>query len=272
MKVKSNVKAGGISINHGQAARGLRIKPKVTAGLVATLLVLSLAQALVLADTSEEQARKERQFQACMRPAKNAHQRAVKEAQQEKARADRQAQDDFKAAMHKAKHDAERTAAKKARQEALIKAKDALRNATREAQAAMKAATESCRNPQPPETASNNTGKNDARGCGADNPAAGTLGHGPRGRNSVRMDLRVVDEAGKPVQGAKTKLWSERQSNGMFCETVHTTGECGNVLMDPIHITKTLQLKLEAKGFKPQMIQVDPAQLDRPFQVVMQTK
>ena len=42
--------------------------------------------------------------------------------------------------------------------------------------------------------------------------------------------------------------------------------------MDPIHITKTLQLKSEAKGFKPGTVQVDPAQLDRPFQVVMREK
>jgi hypothetical protein len=42
--------------------------------------------------------------------------------------------------------------------------------------------------------------------------------------------------------------------------------------MDPIHITKTLQLKLEARGFEPQMIQVDPAQLDKPFTAVMQTR
>jgi hypothetical protein len=86
------------------------------------------------------------------------------------------------------------------------------------------------------------------------------------------MDLRVVDEAGKPVRGVKTKLWSERLSNGLFCETVHTTDPCGTVLMDPIHFNKTLQLKLEAKGFEPRMIQVDPSQLDRPFRVVMQTK
>jgi hypothetical protein len=55
-------------------------------------------------------------------------------------------------------------------------------------------------------------------------------------------------------------------------ETIHTTDPCGGVLMDPIHITKTLQLKLEARGFEPQTIQVDPSQLDKPFRAVMQAK
>lgn len=45
-----------------------------------------------------------------------------------------------------------------------------------------------------------------------------------------------------------------------------------NVLMDPTHIDETLQLKLEARGFKPRVVQVDPARLDRPPQVVMRTR
>jgi uncharacterized protein YaiL (DUF2058 family) len=107
MRVNSNVKAGGISIDHGRATKGLRVKSKVIAGLSTLLLALSLAQDFVHADTSQEQARKEREFQAYVRPAQDAQQRAVEEAQQEKVRAERQAESDFKAAMHKAKHDAE---------------------------------------------------------------------------------------------------------------------------------------------------------------------
>lgn len=277
MKVKSNAKAGDIHINHSQAVRGLRVNSKVKAGSIAVLLVLLLAQVVTISaqhgrDWREAQARREKEIEACSRSAEAAYKKAVNDAQHENRLAEQKAEADYRTAIRDAKSDAARTAAKKAQREAERAAQSALRIAVRGAQDALKAAVESCRNPKPPETAKNKPVNNNARGCGADNPTQGTLGHGPRGHNSVRMDLRLVDETGTPVRGAKTKLWSERQSNGLYCETIHTTGECGNVLMDPIHMTKTLQLKLEAKGFKPQVIQVDPAQLDRQFQVVMRTK
>jgi hypothetical protein len=231
-------------------------------------------------DWQQAQARKEREIQVCMRMWDVAFKQTVKDAQREKRHAEHKAQDAYRTALRNAKSEAERSAAKLAKREALRKAQIELRNAVRDAQKIMQAAHETCRNPKPPETANNNSNNNtnkppasSARSCGGNNSTGGTLGHGPRPRNpSVRMDLSVVDEAGKPVRGVKTKLWSERQSNGLSCETIHTTDACGNVLMAPIHITKTLQLKLEANGFEPQMIQVDPAQLDRPFKAVMQAK
>jgi hypothetical protein len=210
----------------------------------------------------EAQARREREIQACMRPSGVAFQKAISEAQHSLKEAERKAQQDYSAAMHKAKTDAARSAAKKAKQEALRNAQDEARQARRAAEQARQEAEQSCRNPKQPETTKNNP---------PSNTAEGTLGHGPRGGNpSVRMDLRVVDETGRPVQGVKTRLWSERQSNGLLCETIHTTDALGKVLMNPIHLTKTLQLKLEARGFEPQMIQVDPSQLDRPFTAVLQ--
>jgi len=215
-------------------------------------------------DYKEEQARRERQIQACMRPAGLAFQKALQEAQQNLREAERKAQQDYSAAVRNNKSDAAREAARKAKQEALRKAQDESQQARRAAQQDKQQAEQSCRNPKQPETTNNNP---------PGNTTEGTLGHGPRGRNpSVRMDLRVVDETGKPVQGVKTKLWSERQSNGFLCETFHTTDALGKVLMDPIHFTKTLQLKLEARGFEPQMIQVEPSQLDKPFRAVMQAK
>jgi hypothetical protein len=210
-----------------------------------------------------------------------AYQQTVKAAKHEQRLAEQKAEADYRAAMRNAKSDAARHAAKMAKREAMVKAQHALRNAIRDAQEVMQKANESCRNPKQPEQTNNNSNNNNpkkpadssARSCGGNNSSEGTLGHGPRPRNpTVRMDLRVVDETGRPVRGVKTKLWSERQSNGLLCETVHMTDPCGGVLMDPIHITKTLQLKLEARGFEPQMIQVDPAQLDRPFRAVMQAK
>jgi flagellar biosynthesis GTPase FlhF len=200
-----------------------------------------------------------------MRPSLMAYQDALREAQHNLAKAERQAEQAYNAALRNAKSDAERTEARRAKQQAVRKAQDEARQARRVAQEAKQQAEQSCRNPKQPETSNNNPVKN--------NPTEGTLGHGPRGGNpSVRMDLRVVDGTGKPVSGVKTKLWSERQSNGFLCETFHTTDALGKVLMDPIHFTKTLQLKLEAKGFAPQTIQVDPAQLDQPFTAVLQVK
>ena len=210
----------------------------------------------------EAQARRERELQVCMRPAGVAFQKALSEAQHNLKKAERDAQQAYSAAIHKDKSDAARAAAKKAKQEALRNAQEEAQQARRAAQEAKQKAEQSCRNPKQPETTNNNP----------INPTERTLGHGPRGRNSVRMDLRVVDETGKPVSGVKTKLWSERQSNGLLCETFHTTDALGKVLMDPIHFNKTLQLKLEAKGFKSQMVQVEPSQLDRPFRAVMQAK
>ncbi|HLL75533.1 MAG TPA: hypothetical protein VK421_09745, partial [Pyrinomonadaceae bacterium] len=113
-----------------------------------------------------------------------------------------------------------------------------------------------------------------------DNPTTGplqnggpTLGHGPTARSrSVRMDLRVVDQGGNPVGNAKAKLWSERQPNGFSCECTHFTDVSGKVLMDPIHLTKTLTLEVEAKGFEPLSVAVSPDSLNRPFQAVLQAK
>jgi hypothetical protein len=211
-------------------------------------------------EAQEAQARRERDIQACSRPWNNAYQQTVKDIKHEKLLADRTAEDEYQSAMHKAKSDAERHAAKLAKRKAQEKAQDAARVAIRQGQEILQKGIETCRNPKQPETNNNPPS----------NTAEGTLGHGPRGQNhSVRMDLRVVDETGEPVRGVKTKLWSERQSNGLLCETLHTTDARGKVLMDPIHFTKNLQLKLEAKGFEPQMIQVDPSQLDRPFKAVM---
>ncbi|HEV2860053.1 MAG TPA: hypothetical protein VGX48_03535 [Pyrinomonadaceae bacterium] len=260
MKVKSNLKAGGTTLNHSRSVNGLRVKS------IGILLVLSLGQLPVLAnprDDQAEEARKQRQFQTCMRPAELAYQKAIKEAQHNLKMAEHAAEGDYREAMRNAKSDAARTAAREAKRRAEKKAQEAARLAQRAALDAKRAAADSCRNPKPPEQPENN-------------PAAstqGTLGHGPRGLNpSVRMDLRVVDGTGKPVQGVKAKLWSERQSNGFLCEAFHTTDARGTALMNPIHFNKTLQLKLEAKGFEPQIVQVDPSQLDRPFRAVMQAK
>ncbi|MCA1631749.1 MAG: hypothetical protein LC785_17625, partial [Acidobacteria bacterium] len=116
----------------------------------------------------------------------------------------------------------------------------------------------------------NNSGNDSANNAPPKEP---TLGHGPTARNpSVRMDLRVVDQDGNPVKGVKAKLASERGENGLKCDCEHVTDALGKVLMDPIHLTRTLKLTLQAKGFDPLQLDVDPSKLNQPYRAVMQAK
>ncbi|HVG31107.1 MAG TPA: CHAT domain-containing tetratricopeptide repeat protein [Pyrinomonadaceae bacterium] len=129
----------------------------------------------------------------------------------------------------------------------------------------------SCPAFSPGDDNNNNNKSNDA----ANNtpPNEPTLGHGPTARNpSVRMDLRVVDQDGNPVKGVKAKLESERGAGGLLCDCTHFTDAAGKVLMDPIHLTRTLKLTLQAKGFDPLQVSVDPSKLNQPFRVAMQAK
>lgn len=223
-----------------------------------------------------------RAYTECMARAKRNYQASTRPAHQKLMEAKRKAEEAYNKAIRADKSAAARHAAQDAKRTAMRQADADYRDALKPLKEAWEQAENACRRPQasqeePNNNSNNNTPKkpadSSARGCGGNNPTEGTLGHGLRGRSSsVRMDLRVLDQNGNPVRGVKTKLWSERQSNGLSCETLHTTDACGKVLMDPIHITKTLQLKLEAKGFEPQMIQVDPSQLDKPFRAVMQAK
>ncbi|MDT7542337.1 MAG: hypothetical protein QOE33_2241 [Acidobacteriota bacterium] len=115
---------------------------------------------------------------------------------------------------------------------------------------------------------------NDNNSTANNPPNVPSFGHGPmNGRSpSVRMDLRVVDQDGNPVKGVKAKLESERGANGLLCECTHITDDAGKVLMDPIHLTHTLKLALNAKGFEPLQISVDPSELNQPYKVALQAK
>jgi CHAT domain-containing protein/tetratricopeptide (TPR) repeat protein len=101
-----------------------------------------------------------------------------------------------------------------------------------------------------------------------------TLGHGPSNSRapSVRMDLRVVDQDGDPINGVHAKLASERGNNGLKCDCEHFTQGDGSILMDPIHFTHTLKLTLEAKGFEPLQLNVNPSDLNQPYRVALQAK
>ena len=97
------------------------------------------------------------------------------------------------------------------------------------------------------------------------------MGRAPKQADGVgRLDLRVVDEDGNPVQGVRADLESKR-SGGFVCESWNWTDARGVAVLPPLHMGK-LTLKLKAKGFQTQTIQIDAASLDQPVRVVLQKK
>ncbi len=97
------------------------------------------------------------------------------------------------------------------------------------------------------------------------------MGRAPKQVDGVgRLDLRVVDENGNPVQGVRADLKSNR-SGGSVCESWNWTDARGVAVLPPLHMGK-LTLKLSAKGFQTQTIQVDAASLDQPIRVTLVRK
>ncbi|MBV8856167.1 MAG: hypothetical protein JOZ02_04320 [Acidobacteria bacterium] len=97
------------------------------------------------------------------------------------------------------------------------------------------------------------------------------MGRAPKQADGVgRLDLRVVDEQGNPVQGVRADLQSKR-AGGFLCESWNWTDAHGVSVLPPLHMGK-LTLKLSAKGFQTQTIQVDAASLDQPVRVTLVKK
>ncbi|HEX8150258.1 MAG TPA: carboxypeptidase-like regulatory domain-containing protein [Pyrinomonadaceae bacterium] len=97
------------------------------------------------------------------------------------------------------------------------------------------------------------------------------MGRAPKQADGVgRLDLRVVDQNGDPVQGVRADLQSKR-SGGFLCESWNWTDARGVAVLPPLHMGK-LTLKLSAKGFQTQTIQVDAASLDQPVRVTLVKK
>ena len=97
------------------------------------------------------------------------------------------------------------------------------------------------------------------------------LGRAPKQADGIgRLDLRVVDENGNPVQGVRADLQS-RRSGGFLCESWNWTNAQGVAVLPPLHMGK-LTLKLSAKGFETQKVEVNAADLDQPVRVVLQKK
>lgn len=97
------------------------------------------------------------------------------------------------------------------------------------------------------------------------------MGRAPRQADGVgRLDLRVVDEQGNPVEGVRADLKSTR-SNGFQCESWNWTNSQGVAVLPPLHMGR-LQLTLKAKGFQTAKLSVDAASLDQPLRVTMVRK
>jgi hypothetical protein len=97
------------------------------------------------------------------------------------------------------------------------------------------------------------------------------MGRAPKQADGVgRLDLRVVDENGDPVQGVRADLESKR-SGGFLCESWNWTDARGVSVLPPLHMGK-LTLKLSAKGYATQKLEVNAADLDQPVRVVLHKK
>lgn len=104
---------------------------------------------------------------------------------------------------------------------------------------------------------------------------APNMGRAPSAPNGIgRMDLRVVDEGGNPVNGAYASLksvWVKAGEGEQLCESFGSTGNNGVLTLPPIHMG-TLKLKVKAKGYRTQEIEVPTSSLAQPVRVTLARK
>lgn len=96
-------------------------------------------------------------------------------------------------------------------------------------------------------------------------------GIAPKVENGMgRADVRVFDEAGNPIKNAYVKLESTR-SDGYFCESWGDTDANGMIALPPIHMGR-LKLKVKAKGYRSQELDVPTSELGDPIRVTLKKK
>jgi hypothetical protein len=96
-------------------------------------------------------------------------------------------------------------------------------------------------------------------------------GVAPKTENGIgRADVRVFDEAGDPIKNVYVKLESTR-SDGFFCESWGDTDDHGMIALPPIHMG-SLKLKVKAKGYRPQELDVPTSDLGDPVRVTLKKK
>ena len=85
-----------------------------------------------------------------------------------------------------------------------------------------------------------------------------------------RADIRVFDDNGNPIKDAYVKLES-RRSDGFFCESWDNTDARGITALPPIHMG-SLKLKVKAKGFRSQELDVPVNELGDPVRITLKKK
>ena len=94
------------------------------------------------------------------------------------------------------------------------------------------------------------------------------MGRAPSGPNGLgRLDARVFDADGNPVNGASLKLESSR-TDGFFCESWNSTDARGVAVLPPLHMG-SLRLTVKAKGYETQKLNVNPSTLNEPLHITL---
>jgi hypothetical protein len=90
------------------------------------------------------------------------------------------------------------------------------------------------------------------------------MGRAPLGPDGVgRVDARILDDQGNPVQGAKVELKSKR-TGGRLCEAWNWSNTLGQAVLPPLHMGQQLKLTIQAPGFVKQTISLDASNLREP--------
>ncbi|HVS80798.1 MAG TPA: carboxypeptidase-like regulatory domain-containing protein [Pyrinomonadaceae bacterium] len=109
------------------------------------------------------------------------------------------------------------------------------------------------------------------RPASPDNNEPPNQGIAPKTENGIgRADVRVFDESGNPIRNAYVKLESTR-TDGFFCESWGDTDAHGIIALPPIHMG-SLKLKVKAKGYRPQELDVPTSNLGDPVRVTLKKK
>ena len=98
-----------------------------------------------------------------------------------------------------------------------------------------------------------------------------STGVAPKVINGVgRADVRVRDENGNPIKDAFVKLESTR-TDGFFCESWNDTDARGIANLPPLHMGN-LKLKIKAKGYQTQELEIPFEQLGEPIKITLKKK
>ena len=98
-----------------------------------------------------------------------------------------------------------------------------------------------------------------------------STGVAPKVVNGIgRADVRVRDESGNPIRDAYVKLESTR-TDGFFCESWNNTDEHGLAKLPPLHMGN-LKLKIKAKGYESQELEIPFDKLGDPIRITLKSK